>query len=109
MVRVKEEYDVVASPSFFNGSCDSYPKKSLSTLSYSSRRAIGPIRHSTRGRWTKEEDRFLIAAVQKFNCKNWKTIGRCDSFLHLPQDLLDFLHKELLVLYFGGAGPSRDT
>lgn len=68
---------MVATPSFFNGSCDSYPKKSLSTLSYSSRRAIGPIRRSTGGRWTKEEDRILIAAVQKFNCKNWKTIAAC--------------------------------
>ncbi|KAF8032980.1 hypothetical protein BT93_D1769 [Corymbia citriodora subsp. variegata] len=73
MVRVKEEYDLVTSPSFSDGSCDSYLKKSPSTLW----RAIGPIRRSTRGRWTKEEDGFLIAAVQKFNCKNWKTIAAC--------------------------------
>ncbi|XP_030475223.2 transcription factor MYB3R-2-like [Syzygium oleosum] len=73
MVRVKEEYDVVGSPSFSNGGCNSYPKKSPSTLW----RASGPIRRSTRGRWTKEEDRLLIAAVQKFNGKNWKTIAAC--------------------------------
>lgn len=30
----------------------------------------GPIRRSTRKRWTKEEERFLIATMQKFNGKN---------------------------------------
>ncbi|XP_030524961.2 uncharacterized protein LOC115737119 isoform X2 [Rhodamnia argentea] len=95
MVRVKEEYDVVASPSFSNGSCDSYLKKSPSTLWYFWRRASGPIRRSTRGRWTKEEDRFLIAAVQKFDGKNWKTIaervpGKTDcQCLHRWQKVLN--------------------
>ncbi|KAI3414668.1 uncharacterized protein J3R85_015963 [Psidium guajava] len=95
MVRVKEEYDVVTSPSFSNGSCDSNLKKSPSTLWYLPRRASGSIRRSRRGRWTTEEDRFLVAAVQKFNGKNWKTIaarvpGKTDcQCLHRWQKVLN--------------------
>ncbi|KAG8653611.1 transcription factor MYB3R-1 isoform X2 [Manihot esculenta] len=37
----------------------------------------GPTRRSTKGGWTEEEDKILVAAVEKFNCRNWKKIAEC--------------------------------
>ncbi|XP_052211248.1 transcription factor MYB3R-3-like [Diospyros lotus] len=38
---------------------------------------IGPTRRSSTGGWTKEEDKILESAVQKFHGKNWKKIAEC--------------------------------
>ncbi|XAR63109.1 hypothetical protein NMG60_11022935 [Bertholletia excelsa] len=38
---------------------------------------IGPARRSSKGGWTEEEDKILIAAVEKFQGKNWKKIAEC--------------------------------
>ncbi|BBG97500.1 myb domain protein 3r-5, partial [Prunus dulcis] len=40
-------------------------------------RMAGPIRRSTKGGWTEEEDEILAHAVQKFNGRNWKKIAEC--------------------------------
>ncbi|KAF2282567.1 hypothetical protein GH714_043196 [Hevea brasiliensis] len=40
-------------------------------------RTTGPTRRSTKGGWTDEEDKILVAAVEKFNCRNWKKIAEC--------------------------------
>ncbi|XP_057998151.1 transcription factor MYB3R-2 isoform X2 [Hevea brasiliensis] len=40
-------------------------------------RTTGPTRRSTKGGWTEEEDKILVAAVEKFNCRNWKKIAEC--------------------------------
>ncbi|KDP28671.1 hypothetical protein JCGZ_14442 [Jatropha curcas] len=40
-------------------------------------RITGPTRRSTKGGWTEKEDQVLVAAVKKFNCRNWKKIAEC--------------------------------
>ncbi|XP_008808105.1 transcription factor MYB3R-5-like [Phoenix dactylifera] len=38
-------------------------------------RTSGPVRRSTKGGWTDEEDDMLTKAVRQFNGKNWKKIA----------------------------------
>ncbi|KAJ1414830.1 SANT/Myb domain [Sesbania bispinosa] len=38
-------------------------------------RMTGPTRRSTKGGWTEQEDKWLIAAVKTYNGKNWKKIA----------------------------------
>ncbi|KAM2914034.1 hypothetical protein COP2_044610 [Malus domestica] len=40
-------------------------------------RTSGPIRRSTKGQWTPEEDEILRRAVERFKGKNWKKIAEC--------------------------------
>ncbi|PWA80007.1 myb-related protein 3R-1 [Artemisia annua] len=40
-------------------------------------RTTGPIRRSTKGQWTEEEDETLKSAVKKFGAKNWKEVAKC--------------------------------
>ncbi|XP_050203789.1 transcription factor MYB3R-3 [Mercurialis annua] len=58
-------------------------------------RITGPTRRSTQGGWTEEEDKFLVAAVAKYNQRNWRRVAQCvpgrtyDQCLHRWQKVLD--------------------
>ncbi|XP_073223329.1 transcription factor MYB3R-1 isoform X2 [Cicer arietinum] len=55
------------------------PNPSGSDVLASIQRVSGPTRRSTQGRWTANEDRLLIDAVNKFNGKSWKKIAKAVS------------------------------
>ncbi|WVZ97095.1 hypothetical protein U9M48_042656 [Paspalum notatum var. saurae] len=53
-------------------------------------RTTGPARRSSKGNWTPEEDDILRKAVETYNGKNWKKIGRTDvQCLHRWQKVLN--------------------
>ncbi|CAL4903503.1 unnamed protein product [Urochloa decumbens] len=53
-------------------------------------RTTGPARRSSKGNWSAEEDDVLRKAVETYNGKNWKKIGRTDvQCLHRWQKVLN--------------------
>ncbi|XP_059456448.1 uncharacterized protein LOC132186486 [Corylus avellana] len=88
--NVEEKGAVSTSPSV-SGSSDNGVPKAISVQG----RITGPTRRSTKGGWTREEDKILAIAVKEFNGKNWKKIakrvhGRTDvQCLHRWQKVLD--------------------
>ncbi|CAL9007043.1 unnamed protein product [Prunus brigantina] len=71
--NLKEEGLVSLSPSVSGSTCDN----AVLNLASLQGRMAGPIRRSTKGGWTEEEDKILAHAVQKFNGRNWKKIAEC--------------------------------
>ncbi|VVA19439.1 PREDICTED: myb-related [Prunus dulcis] len=71
--NLKEEGLVSLSPSVSGSTCDN----AVLNLASLQGRMAGPIRRSTKGGWTEEEDEILAHAVQKFNGRNWKKIAEC--------------------------------
>ncbi|XP_024031952.1 transcription factor MYB3R-3 [Morus notabilis] len=75
MTKMKEEGIILESDKEAGLISDSPVSESSSHFG----RTTGPTRRSTKGGWTKEEDKLLSELVKKFQARNWKFIAA-----HIP-------------------------